>query len=169
MRTTTANLTAAYLITKDTKYAKAAQRWLKEFFLDEETFMEPSLLYTQAILGDCTGRGIGIIDTLHLAEVPVTAGILWENGVLDKDIHEGLKNWFSKYLNWLCTHEYGLSEMNYTNNHSVCWHVQAASFARFTENNDILKLCVEHYKNVILPGQMAIDGSFPLEIARTKP
>jgi len=169
MRTTVANLTAAFLITKDTKYAAAAEIWLKEFFLDEETYMEPRLLYTQAILGNCTGRGIGIIDTLHLAEVPVAAQLLHENGVLKKEIHDGLKNWFSKYLNWLCTHEYGKYEMNYINNHSVCWHVQAASYARFTENNDVLKLCIDHYKNVILPNQMAQDGSFPLEIKRTKP
>ena len=31
--------------------------------------MNPNLLYAQAISGRFTGRGIGIIDTLHLVEV----------------------------------------------------------------------------------------------------
>ena len=169
MRTNTANFTGAYLFTRDSKYSKAAVRWLKEFFLDEETMMEPSLLYSQAILGNCTGRGIGIIDTLHLVDVPVAIDILWAGGQMDEGIYRGLKSWFSKYLNWLCTHQYGIDEMNWKNNHSVCWHVQAAVFALFTENRDVLNLCVDHYKNVILGGQMAEDGSFPLELARTKP
>ena len=169
MRTNVANFTAAYLFTKDPKYAKAAETWIKEFFLDKETMMNPSLLYSQAVLGVCTGRGIGIIDTLHLIDVPVAADILLENGQMDKSVYEGLKSWFAAYLNWMCTHQYGIDEMNWFNNHSVCWHVQAAAFACFTGNNDVLQMCVDHYKNAILPGQMADDGSFPKELTRTKP
>lgn len=169
MRSGTANLTAAYLFTRDAKYAKAAVRWLKEFFLDRETMMNPHLLYGQAVLGVCTGRGIGIIDTIHLMDVPVAADILFENGQMDKDIYDGLKGWFAEYLNWICTHKYGLDEMNTKNNHTVCWHAQAAVFAKFTGNCDVLQMCADNYKNIILPNQMAQDGSFPLELRRTKP
>jgi hypothetical protein len=169
MKARVTNFTAAYLFTKDAKYAKAAARWLKAFFLDEETLMNPSLLYAQAVLGICTGRGIGIIDTLHLIDIPAAVDILWDNNQMEKDIYNGIKAWFSAYLDWLCTHQYGIDEMNWSNNHSVCWHVQAAVFARFTGNNAILEMCVDHYKNVLLPEQMAQDGSFPRELARTKP
>ena len=169
MRKNVANFTAAYLITGDSKYAAAAVRWLKEFFLDAETKMNPSLLYSQAVLGDCTGRGIGIIDTLHLIDVPVAVDLLWEKGQIEKSIYEGLKHWFSEYLDWMCTHQYGIDEMNHWNNHGVCWHVQAAVFARFTGNNSVIKMCMDNYKKKLLPDQMANDGSFPKELARTKP
>jgi hypothetical protein len=169
MRASVAYFTAAYTFTKDARYSKAASIWLKEFFLDEETMMTPSLLYSQAVLGRCTGRGIGIIDTLHLIDIPVCVDILFESGQMDEAVYQGLKGWFSKYLDWICTHQYGIDEMNTKNNHSVCWNVQAAVFARFTRNEEVLDRCIGHYKNTILPNQMAIDGSFPLELARTKP
>ena len=169
MRTNTALFTAAYLFTGDPKYSHAGESWLKEFFLDEETMMTPSLLYGQAISGVCGGRGIGIIDTLHLIDVPVAADILWKRGQLSPAVYDGLKSWFTKYLAWISTHQYGIDERNQKNNHSVCWHLQAAVFARFTGNDDVLASCSDYYKNVLLPNQMAKDGSFPLELTRTKP
>ncbi|WP_199616358.1 alginate lyase family protein [Paenibacillus alkalitolerans] len=39
----------------------------------------------------------------------------------------------------------------------------------FTDNDDVLAMCRERYKTVLLPQQMASDGSFPRELARTKP
>jgi hypothetical protein len=88
---------------------------------------------------------------------------------MDEAVYQGLKDWFSNYLDWICTHQYGIDEMNTKNNHSVCWNVQAAVFARFTRNDDVLDMCIDLYKNTILPNQMANDGSFPLELERTKP
>ena len=69
LRTNVANLSAGYLVTGNEAYAEKAVIMLKEFFLDEDTKMNPSLLFTQAIPGVCSGRGIGIIDTLHLIEL----------------------------------------------------------------------------------------------------
>ena len=51
--------------------SQKAVELLNVFFLDEYTRMNPHLLYAQAIPGRTKGRGIGIIDTLHLAEVPL--------------------------------------------------------------------------------------------------
>ena len=33
----------------------------------------------------------------------------------------------------------------------------------------MIRFCTERYKTVLLPNQMAADGSFPLELERTKP
>ena len=38
MRTNVANFTAAYLLTGNSKYSTAAVKWLREFFLDSETY-----------------------------------------------------------------------------------------------------------------------------------
>jgi hypothetical protein len=70
----------------------------------------------------------------------------------------------------MTTHEYGIDEMNRDyNNHGTCWVATAASMALLTENWKILELCTNQFKNILLPKQMAEDGSFPAEIARTKP
>ena len=58
--------------------------------------------------------------------------------------------------------------MTQKNNHSVTYFVQAAVFALFTDNPRIVEFCRESYKKYLLP-QMEADGSFPLELARTKP
>jgi hypothetical protein len=47
--------------------------------------------------------------------------------------------------------------------------MQVASFAKLTGNTEILDFCRKRYKEILLPDQMAEDGSFPLEIKRTKP
>ncbi len=162
-------LTAAYKLTKNEKYADRAVQHLKAWFVDTTTMMNPGLLYSQAIKGRVTGRGIGIIDTIHLVEVVQAMKVLREMGYLKGDTETGLENWFRKYLHWITTHSYGLDEKNNGNNHSTCWAMQVAAFASFLHDDDQLKLCREFYKNQLLPEQMAVDGSFPKELKRTKP
>jgi hypothetical protein len=168
MRTNVVYLSYAYKLTKEEKYADFATRMLKEFFLDEDTKMNPHLSYAQALPGICEGRGIGIIDTLHLVDVPFAIEVLTTSNAMTEDIYKGLKKWFARYLGWMLTDENGIAEMNTTNNHSVCFFVQAAAFALFTDNERIADFCREHYKHVLMK-QMAEDGSFPRELGRTKP
>lgn len=168
MRTNSAMLAAAYRLTKEERFAAQAVRILKEFFLDEDTLMNPHLSYAQAIPGICDGRGIGIIDTLHLIDVPFAIEALKPSVHMTPEIYEGLKNWFARYLGWMLTDPNGVAEMNEKNNHSVCFFVQAAVFSLFTDNPKIADFCRDNYKHFLLP-QMAADGSFPLELARTKP
>lgn len=169
MRTHTANLAAAYAVTDNEAYAEKAVQFLKEFFLDEATRMNPNLLYAQAIPGICSGRGVGIIDTLHIIDIPPAIEVLKAASAMTDTIYEGLKQWFADYLAWMTTHENGIQEMNADNNHAVCWFVQAAAFAWFTHNEEVLSFCRQRFKESLLPDQMAPDGSFPRELARTKP
>jgi hypothetical protein len=169
MRTNVANLAAGYAVTGKKPYADKAADLLRTFFLEESTLMKPHLLYAQAIPGVCPGRGIGIIDTLHLIDIPAAAKAIEPSGALTSEEMGRLKKWFADYLDWMCTHPNGVEERDADNNHGVCWAVQAAAFARFTGNEDVLAMCRERYKTVLLPEQMAQDGSFPRESGRTKP
>ncbi len=153
-------LTAAFKITGRKSYADHAARHLRAWFQDEATRMSPHLLYAQAIQGRFTGRGIGIIDTLHLVEVARAASLL--PGV-------DVRPWFAQYLEWMTTHPYGHAERDAKNNHGTCWTMQVAEFARYTGNSKLMALCREWFKTLHVPGQIAADGSFPLELARTKP
>ena len=67
------------------------------------------------------------------------------------------------------TSKNGQEEEAAKNNHGTCWVAQAAAFAAFTGNEDAMALCRERFRDDLLPDQLAADGSFPLELARTKP
>ena len=161
--------TSAYLLTGDKKFAEATIKHLEAWFVNPETRMNPSLLYVQAIKGRYTGRGIGIIDAIHLIEVARSVEILEENKLIDEQTLSEVKNWFGELVNWLTTHQYGLDEMNTKNNHATCWVMQVGAFARLTGNEKVLEMCRDRFKTILLPNQMGEDGSFPLELARTKP
>lgn len=168
MRTNLAYVAAAYKLSGKECFARYGVQLIKEFFLDKETKMNPNLSYAQAIPGICSGRGIGIIDTLHLVDVPYAIEVLRASDAMSEEIYTSLKDWFAAYLGWMLTSTNGIKEMTEKNNHSVCFFVQAAVFALFTENERIVDFCRETYKKYLL-SQMQSDGSFPLELLRTKP
>ena len=162
-------LTAAWLVTQEKRYVSHAAAHLRAWFLEAATRMNPSLEYAQAIWGVTPGRGTGIIDTLHLVEVSRAARHLESAQVMSVAEAAGVRDWFAEYLQWMIDSKNGQEEEAAKNNHGTCWVAQAAGFAAFTGNEKALALCRERYRNHLLPDQLATDGSFPLELARTKP
>ena len=162
-------LVAAYKITSDEQYCDKALEHLRAWFIVDTTRMNPNLLYAQAIKGRTTGRGIGIIDTIHLVEVARAIAVLETLQAIPFGDLATIKYWFSQYLHWLTTHEYGLAERDNGNNHSTCWTLQVAAFADLVGDQEQLDFCRNFYRASLLPQQMAVDGSFPKELQRTKP
>ena len=158
-------LAAAYKITRDRRYSAHAALHLRAWFVDEATRMNPNLLYAQAIKGVATGRGIGIIDTLHLVEVARAASRL---GLPVADLG-AVKNWFTTYTEWMTTHPYGIAERDAKNNHGTCWVAQAAAFSELTGDAQLTSYCRDRFQMVLIPHQEAANGSFPEELRRTKP
>ena len=164
-----ASLAAAWVLTRKRHYAEHTARHLSAWFVDEPTRMNPHLLYAQAIHGRVTGRGVGIIDTIHLVEVVRAATVLTKAGALSSSLMDRVRQWFNEYLTWMTTHEYGRAERDATNNHATCWVMQVAEFANFTGRSDLSALCSRRFKDVLVPMQIADDGSFREELRRTKP
>jgi hypothetical protein len=161
-------LVAAYEITRDERYARRAIEHLRAWFVAESTRMNPNLQYAQAIKGVTTGRGTGIIDTIHLVEVAQAALELERLGILREPELAVIKQWFRDYVAWMTTSKNGLDERKADNNHSAAWALQVATFARFTGDAAQLGSMRAFYKDTLLQ-QMAADGSFPRELGRTKP
>ena len=162
-------LTAAWLLTKNRAYANHAVAHLRAWFVDPATRMNPNLMYAQAIHGIDTGRSIGIIDTLHLVEVAQAALVLERNGAIQADDSQRTRGWFIEYLRWMTTSERGQQERDERNNHGSCWLLQAAAFATYVGDGGVLDECRERLKSKLFSEQIGNDGSFPLELARTKP
>jgi hypothetical protein len=162
-------LAAAFVLTGESRYSEHAARHLRAWFLDEGTRMAPHLRHAQAIHGVSRGRGVGIIDTIHLVEVARAIEALEPTPGLSRAEREGVRGWFAEYLRWMTTDPNGIEEREAKNNHGTCWVMQVAAFARLTGNQALSSYCRDRFRTVLLPSQVAPDGSFPLETARTKP
>ncbi|HVU33811.1 MAG TPA: alginate lyase family protein [Opitutaceae bacterium] len=162
-------LAAAYKVTHEERYAAAAVHHLDAWFVAPATKMNPNLRYSQAIKGRNTGRSIGVIDTVHFAEVALGVEALRGSAALTKPEEAAVTAWFRDYLHWLRTDPFGIEESNEANNHGTCAWLQIACFAHLAGDQGALAAARERFETVLLPRQMAPDGSFPQELRRTKP
>jgi alpha-galactosidase len=169
LRDAVAALGAAYIITHEDRYATKAADLLRVFFLDPATRMNPRLDYAQAIPGVSSGRGTGIIDTLHLIEIPKAIEAMQKSPAFPPAVPAGLKQWFADYAEWMTASKNGRDEAAAKNNHAVAYFLQLAVFAEFAGDNAKLEECRRQFKEVFVAKQMANDGSFPAELRRTKP
>src|SRR5256714_98577 len=162
-------LVAAWKLIKDKRYATKAADHLRAWFIDERTRMNPNLQYAQAIHGVTTGRGIGLIDTIHLVEVARAIDVLKDSSALSMTELGAITQWFKDYLAWMTTSKNGTDEREAKNNHGTCWVMQVAAFAQLVGDQKLLEVCRERFKTVIVPHQIATNGSCPEELRRTKP
>ena len=157
----------AHRVTGDVEHARFAGRYLRHWFLDPATRMNPNLVHAQGIPGVTPGRGIGIIDTAGLiylldAVRHLPAGPHWSAGDLDR-----LRQWFSDYLDWLLTSENGRAEGAQANNHGTWFDAQVVAYAVFAGRADVAVRRIEDHAVRRLETQIAADGSMPHELRRT--
>ncbi|HVW84072.1 MAG TPA: alginate lyase family protein, partial [Bryobacteraceae bacterium] len=158
-------LAAAWRLSHERRYADRAADHLRAWFVDEKTRMNPSLQYAQAIHGRTTGRGTGVIDTIHLVEVAQAVPFVAEAGAISPSDLAAVKDWFADYTRWMTTSKNGADERDTKNNPATCWGMQVAAFAKLTGNREQMESVRERYKTIYVPRQEAADGSFPLELA----
>jgi alginate lyase len=161
-------LAAAWLVTGDARYVRHAGDHIRAWFITPETRMNPNLEYAQGVHGASTGRSYGIIDSLHLVEVARAATFLGREAVSSQEM-EAVKQWFRDYLHWMSTSEKGQQERHALNNHATCWALQASEYARLIGDDSMRSDLQTWFVKTLLPDQVNKDGSFPQELARTKP
>ena len=169
LRDSVAALAAAYKLTGEERYVLKATELLQVFFLAAETRMNPSLNFAQAVPGVSPGRGIGIIDALHLIELPAAVRALEGSKAFPPEMGVGLRHWFRDLAEWMTTSANGKKEAGERNNHAVAFYLQLAIYADFVGDAAKVERCRKEYKEVFVPKQMALDGGFPFELERTKP
>ena len=169
MQDTIAALGAAYKLTGDDRYVVKSAQLLRVFFLDPQTLMNPNLQFAQAVPGVTPGRSWGIIDGLHLVEIPKAIEAMEGSSAFPPEVLSGLKEWFGALVKWMAASDNGRKEGAAKNNHSVAFYLQIAVFSEFAGDKEHFEECRRQFKTAFVPDQMAADGSFPRELARTKP
>ena len=162
-------LSVAYYLTADESYAEKAVLNLRKWFLNPSTKMNPNMNFGQTISGrnDGKGRGEGIIDTYSFMDMLDGVELLKSSKHYTPQVAEGLKNWFSTYLDWMLTTEIGNEEYTAKNNHGTAFDVQATRYALFVGKEDIARKFIAEFPERRLFTQIEPDGSQPLELART--
>jgi hypothetical protein len=165
---TISTLTIAAVYSKEKKYTKAILEHIDAWFVKEESRMNSSLLYAQAIKGIVDGRGIGMIDLIVFINIANSIRLLEEKQLIASNELLPVKKWFSDFATWASTHPYGIDEKTNNNNHSTWWGTQVTSYALLAGNNKILEEGIEQFKTQ-LEIQMNEIGAFPSELERTRP
>lgn len=159
-------LALAYYFSGDEKYARHAIKLIEVWFLDPATKMNPNLNYGQAIKGITNGRAEGLIETRHFIYVIDALQLLDNSLHWSPENKAGIKKWFGDFLTWMQTSPNGINEMNAKNNHGVWYDAQRLSMALYTGDSVLAKQIVKSAAGR-LDKQLAADGSFPMEMART--
>jgi Alginate lyase len=162
----THTLALAYALTGDEQYAIKAAAFLKKWFIDPATSMNPNLTFAQAVLGVNDGRGIGIIETISLTAVVDALGLLANSKVLSRNEQNAINEWFENYLKWMLTSKNGMDEKNALNNHGIWYDMQVLSFSLFLHKEAFIKNYIPSILQRI-PVQFETDGRLPLELERT--
>jgi len=162
-------LSVAYFLTSDERYAEKAILNLRKWFLNPSTKMNPNMNFGQTISGrnNGKGRGEGIIDTYSFMDMLDGVELLKSSKHYTPQVAEGLKNWFATYLDWMMTTEIGNEEYTAKNNHGTAFDVQATRYALFVGKEDIARKFIAEFPARRLFTQIEPDGSQPLELART--
>lgn len=157
----------AYYFTGKESYATKAADFLRVWFLNKDTYMNPNLNHAQMIRGIDTGRSIGIIDSRDLANVVDGIGLLRPSKSWTAQDQTGIQQWFSRYLDWLLNSNFGKKESAATNNHGSWYDEQAATIALFLDKTDVARTIIETSETKRIQKQIQPDGSQPLELTRT--
>ena len=167
MKKSVSDLARAYYFTEDEKYAEYAINWIRIWFLDPATRMNPHLRYAQAYPG-CLGElGTGIIDATGLPNVVDAIGLLETSKHWTNKDKVGMENWFCQYLKWLRTSEQGLLSYNTHSNHGCGYDKQTATYALFLGDKKLARDILENAKTFRIERQIEPDGSQPIELGRT--
>jgi hypothetical protein len=161
-------LALGYCFTGNEQYAARAVLLLRTWFLDPATRMNPNLNYAQAVLGVNTGRGTGLIDVRGIPRILDGITLLAGSKSLTAQDNEGLRKWFSQYLDWLEKSSNGQDEADAKNNHGSWYDQQISGIALFLGDKELARKIAETAKTKRIALQIQPDGSEPMELARTK-
>lgn len=158
-----------YYLTENREYYYDVKRRLTMFFLKKDTKMFPNMNHAQMIRGINSGRGIGIIDfSANMTYTLILLKSLYELNLIEKDFYADILGWLRKFLDWLRYSDIALQERDASNNHGTMYDFLLLVLYDIFKNNKEIKSLVYFFINERLIKQIALDGSLPKELARTK-
>ncbi len=161
-------LALAYFFSGEEKYAEKATSFLRTWFLNPETKMNPNLNFGQMVKGKEGGRPSGLIETRCLTQIVDVVGFLAGSKSWTEADQQGITSWFEQYFQWLNENSIGVKESATTNNHGTWLRGQKISIALFLNKKDIATQLSNEAKEKVIATQITPEGEQPRESARTR-
>ena len=161
-------LSLAYFYLEKERYARKAAKFLRTWFLNEKTAMNPNLEFGQGIPGRTKGRGIGIIETRKFCYLIDAIGLIEDSESWTPFDQIKMKEWIGDYLEWLLNSEHGKDEAVHGNNHTTWYFVQTIAMALFVDKPKNAEDLIDRGYELIIENQITPDGKQPEELARTR-
>ncbi|RDB17371.1 hypothetical protein Hypma_001833 [Hypsizygus marmoreus] len=165
----------AFSITGGTSssYSKTTVSFIKTWFLDDETKMNPNLNYGQMQRGPTGqfGSHTGILDLKGMAKIVTGIIILRNKKSTDwtTDLDNQMNAWTKEYITWLETAPISLEEGHADNNHGTFYYNQLAALKILVNDMDGARNVTNTYFASQYMSQIESSGEQPLEAARTRP
>lgn len=165
----TAVLALAWMVTGEFRFSEHAAKLIRQWFLADETRMNPHLRFAQPRSqrhGD-EGSKTGVIEMKDLYYFLDAIRLVEQSGQLDDREKASLRAWFRDYLTWLQASEQGSQERLSHNNHGACYDLQTAAIAAYLGDVELLQSTFRTSCERILE-QFEADGKQPHEMSRTQ-
>ena len=163
------NMSLAWWLTNDQKYARKAVEQIRVWFLNKETFMNPNMDRSQFIpnhpqrgIGSC----YGVLDAERFTTVLNCVGLLKLSGVWTEKDNVGLQDWFRKFSKWLMESKNGKEEGSQLNNHGVFYDITLTSSLLFANETETAQKVLNEIPTKRIQVQIEPDGSMPRELSR---
>lgn len=156
-----------YYITADTLYAYHCARYLRAWFLDSKTGMNPNMIFAQIIPGRTYLRGTGILDARHICRALNMSTLLDGYSGWTSDDRTKLEAWAAAMLYWIENSTQGVKERNAANNHGLWYDVTHMELLAYLGKKDAICQVVNDDLLRKLDSEIAADGSLPKELERT--
>ncbi len=161
-----AALTAAFVITREGRYASRAAEHLRAWFVTPGTRMTPNLQLAQRIPGAPMGRPEGIIETVPLAEVARSTRFLAASDALTPVELTAIRKWFAEYATWMNESRTGGLARDMKDLHGSSWLFQSAAYADanvtgLTSDDATLGALRHRFRTMTLRAEITGVGIFP--------
>jgi len=168
MATAVHKLVKAYRFTHQEVYAKKAAEFLRVWFLNPATRMNPNARCGESDPGKQEGAPGGVMYTMDLDNLVDDIAALEQSPSWTQDEKQRLHAWFKQFLTWLLEDKIALKESANQNNHGSWYDVEVVSIALYLGDNALAKTVLEQSKQKRIASMIEPDGSQPAELKRTR-
>ncbi|KAF7303640.1 Chondroitin AC/alginate lyase [Mycena indigotica] len=156
-----------------TVYSQNVVKFVKTWFLDSDTKMNPNLNFAQMNLGPSgqSGTFTGVLDLRMLAKIASGVLILRKRASSDwtKDVDSQFVSWCRQYITWLQTAPPAKQAAAATNNHGTFYVNQLMSLMVLVGDNAGATTLGRKYFGGLFKTQIAANGEQPMEASRSRP
>ncbi|KAF9933938.1 hypothetical protein FBU30_003882 [Linnemannia zychae] len=156
----------AYHFTGRKEFADKCAMRLREWFLDEATYMNPNINYGSLRKGEKLGVRTGVLDMFTIFRVFDALHYLKQEPTWPKDLIPQLQEWFTRYVKWLETSTLAKVERKGNNNHGTYFDVQIIGIYLFLGRVEDAREIARQALHIRIDPQITAKGEQPEEMER---